>query len=41
MAAVFSCGREGGGELPRRCHMIKAAIGDSRIGRVWEEIRGE
>lgn len=29
------------GELLRRCHMIKAAIGDSRIGRVWEEIRGE
>ena len=32
---------EGGGGLLRRCHMIKAAIGDSRIGRVWEEIRGE
>lgn len=31
----------GAGELLRRCHMIKAAIGDSRIGRVWEEIRGE
>lgn len=25
----------------RRCHMIKAVIGDSRIGRVWEKIRGE
>ena len=30
-----------GGESLRRCHMIKAAIGDSRIGRVWGEIRGE
>lgn len=34
-------GGGGGGGLLRRCHMIKAAIGDSRIGRVWEEIRGE
>lgn len=33
--------QEGEGGLLRRCHMIKAAIGDSRIGRVWEEIRGE
>lgn len=36
-------GERGGGRvlLLRRCHMIKAVIGDSRIGRVWEEIRGE
>lgn len=34
-------GERGEGGLLRRCHMIKAAIGDSRIGRVWEEIRGE
>lgn len=27
--------------LLRRCHMIKAAIADSRIGGLWEEIRGE
>lgn len=32
-------GGEGG--LLRRCHMIKAAIGDSELGRVREEIRGE
>lgn len=31
---------EGGGS-PRRCRMIKVATGDSRIGRVWVEIRGE
>lgn len=30
----------GGGSL-RRCHMIKAEIGDSGIGAVWGEIRGE
>lgn len=29
------------GGSPRRCRMIKAAIGDSGIGRVWVEIRGE
>lgn len=32
----------GGGEgLLRRCHMIKAEIGDRGIGGVWGEIRGE
>lgn len=33
-------GGEGRGS-PRMCRMIKAAIGDSGIGRVWVEIRGE
>lgn len=48
MAAVLSCecrrrGEEGEREegLLRMCHMIKVAIGDSRIGRVLAEIRGE
>ena len=31
----------GGGRLLRRCQMIKAEFGDSKIGGVWAEIRGE
>lgn len=40
-AVVVVVGGWGGGGSPRRCRMIKAAIGDSGIGRVWVEIRGE
>lgn len=42
--AVIDRGRfllMGVGLLLRNCHMIKAAIGDSKSGRMWKEIRGK